>query len=129
MKDLIKKYGGVSVIGLAILIGLVVGLWPDQALAKRTATAPAKIATTKKITWTEGGNFFVKRSRTTHRSGYLVVYDFEANGQSFRGVSDENFWYTEGEQCRVCYDPANPKNNDLRDATSGAPCGSKFFTR
>jgi hypothetical protein len=58
-----------------------------------------------------------------------VIYKFVANGQSFRGASDENFWYKEGEQCRVCYDPGDPSNNDLRDASSGAPCGSKFFTR
>jgi hypothetical protein len=129
MKALIAKYRGPAFIGLVIVIGLVKALWPDRKLAKRTATAPAEIVTAQKITWTEGGSLFSRHSRSTRRDGYLVVYRFMANGESFRGVSDENFWYKEGEQCRVCYESANPDNSDLRDATSGAPCGSKFFTR
>ena len=129
MKALIQKYGGVSVIVLTIMVGLVRGLWPDRALAKRTATAPAEIVNATKINWNEGGSLFARRSRVSHRSGYRVVYRFTANGQVISGESDKNFWYEEGEQCRVCYDPANPNNSDLRDANHGAACGSKFFTR
>jgi hypothetical protein len=129
MKALIQKYGGIAVIVLAVVSGLVWGLWPDQERANRTATAPAEIIKAKSVTWTEGGSFFSKYSRSTTRSGYRVVYRFTANGQLASGVSEKNFWYKEGEQCRVCYEPGDPTNSDLRDATSGAPCGSKFFTR
>jgi hypothetical protein len=45
MKALIQKYGAVALIVLGVVIGLVMGLWPDEKLAKRTATAPAEIVT------------------------------------------------------------------------------------
>lgn len=127
MKAFIQKYWGVGVLILIFVVGITWGLNPDPDVPKRTATAPAEIIRTETRHWSEGGNFFSRHSRSYSRTGYRVAYMFEANGQVVSGVSDKNGWYKTGEQCRVCYEPGNPKNSDLRDATSGGPCGSKSY--
>jgi hypothetical protein len=59
-----------------------------------------------------------------------VAYRFRAKGELLSAGSNKNTWYRRGKQCRVCYEPANPNNNDLRDVSSGsAGCGSNVFTR
>lgn len=125
----VRKYWGIAVLVLALGGGVVWGLFSDPGVSKRTATAPAEIVSAEPIHWKEDGNLFAKRSRSISRSGYRVTYRFTANQQVVSAISDKNFWYEKGEQCRVCYEPAHPENNDLRDASSGAPCGSKFFSR
>lgn len=125
MKALLKKYGWLIPILLGLVIGLVSKFPFDWGLSKRTATAPAEIIDIESIVWTESGS----RGRSYSWSGWRVAYRFRANGELVSAVSDKNKWYKRGEQCRVCYEPANPNNNDLRDASSGSPCGTKFFKR
>ncbi|MDP9162055.1 MAG: hypothetical protein M3O09_17750 [Acidobacteriota bacterium] len=128
MSPRLIKIGSIALVVVPIIIGAVMGLWPDQELAKRTATAPAQIIDAESIQFSEGGSL-IGRNRRVDRTGYLVRYRFRAGNEWAEGVSPKNWWYKPNEKCRVCFDPSNPKNNDLRDASSGAACGSKFFTR
>lgn len=127
MKAFIQKYWGVGVLILIFVVGITWGLWPEPGVSKRTATAPAEIISATETQWTEGGNLFARHSKSMHRYGYRVAYRFRVSEQTISETSDKNWWYKEGEQCRVCYEPGNPKNSDLRDATSGGPCGSKSY--
>lgn len=127
MKAFIQKYWGVAVVILAMVVGLVWGLIPDPDVSKRTATAPAEILSATETEWTEGGHLLSRRSKSSKYWGYRVIYEFQVDRQFVPAISDKNSWYKKGEQCRVCYEPGNPKNSDLRDATSGGPCGSKYY--
>jgi hypothetical protein len=125
MQVLLQKYGWLAPILIGVFIVLISKFPFDPGLSKRTATALAEIIDVDSIAWTESGS----RGKSYSWSGYRVAYRFRANGELVSAVSDKNKWYKRGEECRVCYEPANPKNNDLRDASSGSPCGVKFFKR
>jgi hypothetical protein len=126
MKAFLKKYSWLIPILLGVVIALLSKLRFDPGLSKRTATAPAEIIDIESMVWTESGS----RGKSYSWSGYRVAYRFRAKGELVSAVSDKNTWYRRGKQCRVCYEAANPNNNDLRDASSGsAGCGSNVFTR
>lgn len=125
MKSRLKKYGSIAIMVGAAAGGFAWALFQDRGVGKRTATAPAEIISAEHIGWRPAS--LLSRTSGRIRYGYRVVYHFKANNQLVSGVSDENSWYKKGEQCRVCYEPDNPSNNDLRDASGGAPCGSKFL--
>jgi hypothetical protein len=110
----------IGLIVLALILGLAWGLWPDRQLAKRTATAPAEITETLPTS---------VKSKRVYRSAYHVRYRFRVNNEWVEGISRYDVMYYPGEACRACYEPGNPTNSDLRDASSGAACGSTFFTR
>lgn len=106
--------GVTVVIGVGlILLGFVA--WLTLSYSKmRSATAPAEIVSVAPTSWSDA-------SRTT-KNGFRVNYRFNANGQTVSGVHEKNDWYKPGEQYRVCYDPKNPADNELR-SPRGWACG------
>ena len=112
MSQSIKNVVIIGLIVLALVVGLGIGFWPDRQLAKRTATAPAQITNTVPTS--------VPMGRGHSQSGYHVYYRFRVNDEWVEGVSRKNPFYYPGEACRVCFEPGNPTNSDLRDASSVA---------
>jgi hypothetical protein len=128
MNPRLVKIRSIALVVVLIFVGAFIGLWPDQELAKRTATAPAQITAAEFVQFSEGGSW-VGRTHRLERTGYRVRYRFRAGNEWVEGISEKNWWYQKGEECRVCFEQSNPANNDLRAATRGPPCGSKFSTR
>ncbi len=80
----------------------------------RSAAAPAEVESVEPTSWSDASKFT--------KNGFRVKYRFNANGQFVSGVHEKNDWYKPGEQYRVCYDPKNPADNELR-SSRGRDCG------
>ncbi len=46
---------------------------------------------------------------TTHR--YIVTYEFEVNGVTYRGQGEGSYAFWEKKRQKICYDPQNPEDN------------------
>jgi hypothetical protein len=103
----------VLIIGAVIIIGVV--FFVDTNSKQRTSTAQAEVVSAVPISWVE--------SRKT-KYGYRVEYRFRsANGQTVSSVDQKNTLYEPGFKFRVCYDPNNPSDSDLRHPSRGSDCG------
>ena len=103
------------ILGLSALVVLAVIWFIDRDGARRSATAPAEVVESAPQSWREG---------RTNKSGYRVLYRFQAAGRTYEGLDERNGWYKPeaAGQLRVCYDPDNPADSDLRSST-GVACG------
>ncbi len=102
----------VLVIGGGLIAFVVGGALHDSKT--RSATATAEIVSAAPTSWRDA-------SKIT-KNGFRVNYRFNANGRSVSGVHEKNDWYQPSEQYRVCYDPKNPADNELR-SPRGWDCG------
>lgn len=104
-------------LGITAMLILGVIWWIDNEAGSRAATAPAEIVSASPTSWSE--------NKTT-KNGFRVSYRFDADGKTVTGVHEKNSWYKAGEQYRVCYNPKNPSDSELRSA-SGVDCGKKIL--
>lgn len=101
------------VLGITGVIVLII-IWSiDSGSKQRSATAAAEIVSVAPTSWRE--------SKKT-KNGYRVSYRFTASGQTVAGIDEKNQWYKPDGQYRVCYDPKNPSDSELR-SSSGMDCG------
>ncbi len=95
------------------IIVLIIVWSLDSGSKQRNATAPAEIVSAVPTSW---------RDNKTTKNGFRVSYRFNANGQTVSGVDEKNTAYKAGEQFRVCYDPKNPADSEMR-SSGGMDCG------
>lgn len=107
------------VAAVAIVAG---GLWlmvrstPDTAVLSSQVTG--RVMHAKKT---------VRSYETAPEPGFAVTYEYDADGQTFRGGTflSGSTW-APGDTVRICYDPEDPARHASRLA-SDPPCGTKFY--
>ncbi|MBR1864133.1 MAG: DUF3592 domain-containing protein [Ruminococcus sp.] len=66
-----------------------------------------------------------RHARTVDIKYYKTTADFEVNGRSYQAFQDDREAYSDGEQVRIFYDPADPTfcyiNNVFRQSKSRLP--------
>jgi hypothetical protein len=115
-KNLIGCLIGVPIV-LVVLAVVIVGIifFVDTNSKQRTGTAQTETVNATPVSWTE---------RRVTKNGYRVEYTFKtADGRTISDVDEKNTLYEPGFKFRVCYDPSNPTDSDLRHPTRGSHCG------
>jgi hypothetical protein len=104
----------VLVIAGVIITGII--FFTDSGSKRRSGTATAEITNAVPVSW-------VQSRRTKH--GYSVSYRFKtADGRTIEANDPQNTLFEPGtKNLRVCYDPKNPSDSDLRHPTRGTDCG------
>lgn len=103
------------VLGFTGALLLCIILFLDNDTKKRTATAQPEITSVEPRT-----HINVVKRRTEY--SFYVHYRFlTALGQTVEAVED-SYMYKPKAECRVCYDPTDPSNSQLRLATR-SDCG------
>lgn len=111
------KIVGCAIAAVIIVVLLVLGIGfsiyfgyqRHQRLARLTAEAPAQVL---EVNVTSS-----KRRRSSRNYSTRITYRFEVDGRTIEtewtksdDVSDE---YAVGRRAKVCYDPANPDDNEI----------------
>jgi hypothetical protein len=106
-------------IGLIVAVAVLIGVasWfankaYNDALARRTAEAAPAYLNAVATRWRSG-------KRWQH--GHDVRYGFDVDGRTLEGVRERWSNYHAGDAYTVCYDPADPSDNGLYEAT--VTCG------
>lgn len=90
----------------------------DKEMAKRSATAEAEVIKFESTLWSSGGRSY---------SGYEVNFKFRTQEGTTISDTKKITFRPHNIKIRVCYNPQNPLDNDLRLQDTGRACGETFM--
>jgi hypothetical protein len=97
-------------VGLLLVLVIVVGAEGYLSRMRRTAEATVRIESIDSHAGPGMGA----------TGGYVIGYAFEASGRTFRYVARRSWSFETVNAAKVCYEPANPRNQSLTKADE--PC-------